>query len=263
MNQTLMGIWTRITWKPIILTLVWAAFSVSAFAADNVHPAEPPPMQSSPIWNRTGIYIGGHIGGLRFQSRDWTVRTPGGAFYGQSIGSHDANGWIGGIHVGYHYQLAKGFLIGLQGDYAWGDASGNHDSERETGVAYHSKVKSLATITGRLGYAVNRLLGYIRGGVAWERNDFWATTTILGTAYTADATLLGWTLGAGAEYAFTQRLFGFIEYDYYNFGTRNIAFTPQVSGLPTGYLDITQTTSAVRIGVSYRFGGSAASVTAP
>ena len=77
MNQTLMGIWTRITWKSIIVTLVWAALSVPAFAADNVHPAELPLMQSAPIWNRTGIYVGGHIGGLRFQSRDWTRRSIG------------------------------------------------------------------------------------------------------------------------------------------------------------------------------------------
>jgi outer membrane immunogenic protein len=116
------------------------------------------------------------------------VRTPGGAFFGQSLGGHEAHGWLGGGQGGCDYQFAGSFVIGLQGDYAWADAEGSHDSAREIGVAYHSKVKSLATATGRIGYAWDRFLGYVKGGGAWERDDYWATTIILGTAYTARVT---------------------------------------------------------------------------
>ncbi len=65
------------------------------------------------------------------------------------------------------------------------DAEGSHDSALEFGVAYHSKVKSLASVTGRIGYAWDRFLGYVKGGDAWERDNYWATTIVLGTAYTA------------------------------------------------------------------------------
>src|SRR6516225_2325952 len=93
--------------------------------------------------------------------------------------------FLGGAQVGCDYQFAGGFVIGVQGDDAWTNAEGSHDSAREIGVAYHSKVRSLASVTGRVGYAWDRFLGYVRSGGAWERDDYWATTIILGTAYTA------------------------------------------------------------------------------
>jgi outer membrane immunogenic protein len=208
-----------------------------------------------PIWGWTGCYLGGHAGGLWAKAQDWIVRTPGGAFYGQSLGQHEADGWLGGVQAGCDYQLAGGFVIGIQGDYAWANAEGSHDSAREIGVAYHSEVRSLTSVTGRVGYAWNRLLGYVRAGGAWERDDYWATTIILGTAYTARETRSGWTIGVGGEYAFTNFLSGFVEYSYYDFGTRTIAFTPQVAGLGPAFADIKETKNVVRAGLNFRFGG--------
>ena len=92
------------------------------------------------------------------------------------------------------------------------------------------KVKSLASVTGRVGYVWDRFLGYVSGGLAWERDDYWATTILLGTAYTARETRSGWTIGVGGEYAFTNFLSGFVEYGCYDYGTREIAFTPQYLG---------------------------------
>src|SRR5262249_34384725 len=145
----------------------------------------------------------------------------------------------------------------VQGDYAWTNAEGSHDSAREIGVAYHSRVRSLASVTGRVGYAWGRFLGYVRGGGAWERDDYWATTIILGTAYTARETRSGGTIGVGGEYAFTNLLSGFIEYSYYDFGTRQIAFTPQVAGLRPAFVYVKETKSVVRAGLNLRFGYAA------
>ena len=144
-------------------------------------------------------------------------------------------------------------MLGIQGDYAWTDAAGSHDSAREIGVAYHSKAKSLASVTGRVGYAWDRFLGYVKGGGAWERTDYWATTIVLGTAYTARETRSGWTIRVGGEYAFTNWLSGFVEYNYYDFGSRQIAFTPQVAGLGPGFLKIKETMSVVRAGLNLSF----------
>ena len=248
-------------WKFIMGVLAWVALSGLAMAADTGHIVGMASKPFAPILSRTGCYVGGHIGGIRSQSKDWTPRTPSGAYYGESLGSHDAESWLGGPQVGCDYQFAQGFVIGIQGDYAWANAENSHDSTRETGVAYHSTVKSLATVTGRLGYALYRLLGYVRGGIAWQRYDLWANTTILGTAYTASPTMLGWTIGVGAEYTLNRYLSSFVEYSYYNFGTSRVEFTPQVDGLRTGLLDITPTTNVLRIGVNYRFGGSEAPIT--
>jgi outer membrane immunogenic protein len=146
-------------------------------------------------------------------------------------------------------------VIGVQGDYAAADAEGSHDSAREIGVAYHSKIKSLASVTGRIGYGWDRFLGYVRGGGAWERDNYWATTIVLGTAYTARETRSGWTIGVGGEYAFTNFLSGFVEYSYYDFGTRDVGLTPQIVGLRPAFVDLKATTSVVRAGLNLRFGG--------
>jgi outer membrane immunogenic protein len=207
-----------------------------------------PPLYKAPpapaaFWNWTGCYIGGHAGGVWATQKDWIVKTPGAAFYGQSLGEHEANGSLGGVQAGCDYQFAGGFVTGIQGDYAWIDAEGRHDSARELGVAYHSKLRSLATVTGRIGYGWDRFLGYVKGGGAWERDDYWATTILLGTAYTAHEMRSGWNL-----------LAGFVEYNYYDFGTRQVAFTPQVAGLGPALADVRETKGVVRAGLNVRFG---------
>ena len=78
--------------------------------------------------------------------------------------------------------------------------------------------------------------------------------------YTAEVTRPGWTIGVGGEYAFTDFLSGFIEYGYYDFGTRQIGLTPQVAGLGPAFVDIKETRSVVRAGLNFRFGGDAARV---
>jgi outer membrane immunogenic protein len=132
--------------------------------------------------------------------------------------------------------------------------SGSHPSAREFRVTYHSRIGSLASVTGRVGYAWDRFLGYVKGGGAWERDSYAATTLILGTAYRANDTRSGWTNGGG-EYAITKFLSGFVEHDYYDFGTNTTRLTPQVPGLRPGFVDIEERANVVRAGLNVRFGG--------
>ncbi len=244
--------------KFLLGTAALMALVSPAVSADMRAPVYKAPLSIVPVWSWTGCYVGGHAGGLWATAKEWTVRTPGGAFYGESLGGHDVDSWLGGAQAGCDYQFAGGFVIGIAGDYALTDAEGFHDSVREFGVAYHSKVKSLATVTGRIGYAWDRFLGYVKSGGAWERDNYWATTIVLGTAYTARETRSGWTIGVGGEYAFTNVLSGFVEYNYADFGTRQVGFTPQISGLGPAFVDIKETKSVVRAGLNFRFGGYAA-----
>src|SRR5256885_840087 len=65
-----------------------------------------------------------------------------------------------------------------------------------------------------------------KGGGAWERDDYsWFVTAVPGIALTASETRGGWTVGVGGEYAFLDWLTGFVEYDYYDFGTRTVSHT--------------------------------------
>ncbi len=45
-----------------------------------------------------------------------------------------------------------------------------------------------------------------------------------GVSTSTSETRRGWTIGIGGEYAFTNRVSAFVEYDYYAFGTRSVAF---------------------------------------
>lgn len=207
-----------------------------------------------PAWSWTGCYAGGHAGGLWGKSEKWIVRTQGGAFQGQSLGGHDVDDFVGGVQAGCDYQFTGGFVVGVRGDYGWTQASGTHPSAREFGVFYHSEIEALASVTGRIGYAWDRLLVYVKAGAAWEDVDYSASTIIVGTAFRASDTRSGWTIGGGGEYAITEHLSAFIEYGYYDFGTERVRFTPQLVGLSTAFLDIEETANVVRAGVNLRFG---------
>jgi outer membrane immunogenic protein len=229
------------------------ALTMSARAAD-LGPGYDTP-QVSQAWSWSGCYVGGDAGGFWGRSEKWIVRTPGGDFEGQSLGSHDLSSWIAGVQGGCDYQFLNGFVIGAKGGYAWTDARGSHASTHETGVFYHSGADFLASAGGRMGYGWGRVLGYVTGGAAWEGDDYSASTIIIGTAYRASDTRFGWTVGVGGEYAFNKFLSGFVEYGHYDFGTEDIGLTPQVAGLRRAFVDIDETSDVVRGGLNLRFGG--------
>ena len=99
----------------------------------------------------------------------------------------------------------------------------------------------------------------MKGGGAWEKDEY--HISFPGTTFaTAGETRSGWTIGVGGEYAFTNYFSGFVEYNYYDFGSRDNTFT--FAGGGTTLIDIKETKSVVRAGLNWRFGGWAAPVTA-
>jgi outer membrane immunogenic protein len=207
----------------------------------------PPPVVVAYSW--TGCYIGGHVGGL-WATKDWSNRV------GISLGSHDVDSWLGGVQAGCDYQFAGGFLIGIQGDYAWTDAEGSHLFAPDN-FTNRSRIKSLASVTGRMGYAWDRFLGYVKGGGAWERDHYEVFDNLNSDLFTASETRSGWTVGVGGEYAFTNLLSGFVEYNYYNFGSRDNTFDPGAF-----IINIKERKSVVKAGLNLRFGGWTAPVAA-
>jgi outer membrane immunogenic protein len=239
--------------KKLLLGSVAVAALIAgpALAADlrvnaPVYKAPPPVVGYS--W--TGCYIGGHVGGL-WAHKEWTLQPPDPVI---PLGSNDVNSWLGGVQAGCDYQFAGGWVIGIQGDYAWTDANGSHVDALVDGTTNRSRVRSLATVTGRIGYAWDRFLGYVKGGGAWERDNY--DRFILGTGVLFDSaseTRGGWTVGVGGEYAFTNFLSGFVEYNYYDFGDRTLAFTTP-AGVFTDNINVRERKSVIRGGLNFRWG---------
>jgi len=235
--------------RTIVLGAVTIVLVTPSIAADLQAPAPAwrPPLTA---WNWSGCHVGGNAGGYWGDSTQWTVETPGGAFFGESLGEHAVGSWLAGAQAGCDYQFAGGFLAGLEGSYDFAHGEGSHDSAREFGVAYHSEIDGLASATGRIGYAWGNFLGYVKGGAAWQRDGYSASTILVGTAYSANETRPGWTIGLGGEYAFTSFLSAFVEYNYYEFGTRSVALTPEIVGLGPASVGIKETGSTVRGGLN-------------
>jgi len=221
-----------------------------AIAADISRPVYKAPPPPPPMYRWTGCYVGGHVGGL-WANKDWTLAAPDPV---TPLGSHNANSWIAGLQAGCDYQFYGGFVIGIQGDYAWTDANGSF-VDTVDGVTDQTRIRSLGTVTGRIGYAWDRLLGYVKGGWAWERDNYDRFTIPGGAlAGTASETRPGWTIGVGAEYAFTNFLSGFIEYNHYDFGTRTVTFV-DAAGAFNDNIDIRERKDVVKVGVNLRWGG--------
>jgi outer membrane immunogenic protein len=242
--------------KKIVLTTValTALIAAPALAADIGRPVyrAPPPAPAYPVYgfSWTGCYVGGHIGGL-WAHKEWFDHDFGSITFGRSDGTHDPSGALGGVQVGCDYQFAGGFVAGVAGDYAWTDADDSNLSLLFPGFTNHSRVKSLSSVTGRVGYAWDRFLGYVKGGGAWERDEYDFTNGLL--IGTASETRSGWTVGIGGEYAFSNLLSGFVEYNHYDFGDRDVTFV-QNNGF-TSNVGIKETKDVVKAGLNLRWGG--------
>ena len=115
------------------------------------------------------------------------------------------------------------------------------------------KNKSLASVTGRVGYALDRWLPYVKAGGAWT-SDLYNTynTSTSATSSNASASRNGWTAGGGIEYTIISNLSIFIEYDWYDFGTKSVNFNTNVSGLPAA-VDVKERDSVVKVGLNWTF----------
>jgi len=224
--------------------------SLPAAAADlPIRPRAYKALPQAYAYSWSGCYVGGNVGGLWVRQEFIDPPT------GVSHGSHDASSVPGGVQGGCNYQLAGGWVLGIQGDYDWSDADGNHFDPVTTTTTIHSHTKSLASVTGRIGYAWDRLLGYVKGGAAWERDRYDITVNATGATFaTARETRGGWTVGIGAEYAFSQWLTAFLEYDHYGFDTRTIPFDViQIScGCTSLRADIRESKDIFKVGINLK-----------
>jgi outer membrane immunogenic protein len=210
-----------------------AALTSAAAAADLPRPAPQPyykaPAAYAPAYSWTGFYIGVNGGG-GFGRSDW-----------DSTGSFDISGGLVGGTVGYNYQFGQA-VAGIEGDIDWADINGTTN----TFCTFGCKTSDtwLSTVRGRLGYAADRFLPFVTGGLAF--GDVRATTPGFAGNSTTNT---GWTLGAGLEFAIAGNWTAKAEYLYVDLGKFNC-------GLACGAAvtdNVSFTSNLVRAGVNYRF----------
>lgn len=174
-----------------------------AQAADAVSAAvEPPPMAAEEVsaWSWAGGYAGVQGG---YGWGDTTLSQGG------TSGDVDFDGGRFGGFAGYNWSVGPSVILGVEADIAY-------DWNEFTSGTEQLKTTVQGGIRARAGYAVDRALLYAAGG--------WTATQLSyeDTGVSIDETLNGWTVGAGVDYAVTDRIFARGEYRYNDYGSTQV-----------------------------------------
>jgi outer membrane immunogenic protein len=228
---------------PLVCAVLLLA-SVSAQAAD-IHRAAPvykaPSADPAPqAFDWTGFYLGlngGYAGGRS----SWSDPAAGAA----SGGFNTSGGTVGG-QIGYNWQTGP-LVLGAESDMNWlnsrGSSSAGGVCATDGGGNCQTQQNWLGTTRARVGYAFDRWLPYITGGVAYGHVR---ATQPSGTSST---TRTGWVAGGGVEYGISRNWSAKLEYLHADLGTAT--FMGAASGTPT--LSVPIKDDLARVGLNYRW----------
>jgi outer membrane immunogenic protein len=199
-------------------------------------------------------------------------------------------GVLAGGQAGCDVQVAPHWVIGVAADGSGANIAGNLGTETGSTTAFgfpipaptrvsatgvqSLRTDALATATARIGYAIYRGgLFYLKGGAAWEQSKYSVSGTVSTTAcstyvapnctaffptanspfnFTADDWRVGWTAGIGTEWMIVGNWSVSGEYDFLDFGTRNVNFTDPT--LSSNTFSVRQYIHELKLGINYRFG---------
>ena len=233
----------------VLVSTAAILISVSARAADlpaRVQPAAP--VAYAPSFSWTGFYIGGELGWIRTDP-DYTT---GAVLLGTPFLVSATTGKDGlsyGILAGYNYQ-AGNVVLGVEGDFeGWTVGKIRYTSITGDFLTAHSKWGG--SVRGRLGFAADRALFYVAGGAAFVSSKTSIPTT--GISIGSDDTRVGWTVGAGIDYAFTNNWFTGVEYRYSQFEFKSFVYPIPVLNLGTIGLKQDLSNNQVTARIGYKF----------
>jgi outer membrane immunogenic protein len=210
------------------------------------------PYEFVPLW--TGLYFGGHAGAAwdktKLHDKFDYVGDP------EVNANLSGIGVLGGAQAGYNYQLGH-FVFGLEGDGGYLGISANksanglkpsgnsctaqygkYDIETYYGnicqvdTKYSVSSNLYGDLTARAGFLMSRTLLYVKGGAAILDADIkenysgqnCKTLGICGSGgpstfnFDHSEMLVGWTAGAGVEYALNTSWSFKAEYQHFDFG---------------------------------------------
>ena len=179
------------------------------------------------VYNWTGFYVGVNGGG------GWGRSTWSGATGTNSLNT--SGGLLGGT-IGYNYQMGQA-VFGLEGDLDWSNIHGSSVAAPCT-TSCETRNAWLGTARGRIGYAFDRFMPFVTGGLAV--GDIKNSVAGVGSSTSTKA---GWALGGGIEAALSGPWTAKVEYLYADLGRGS-----SVLGSDTRF-----NTNLVRAGINYRF----------
>jgi outer membrane immunogenic protein len=183
------------------------------------------PAYVATMYNWTGPYIGLNAGG------GWGRSSFSAPF---ATGSFDTSGGVVGGTLGYNWQVGQG-VFGLETDLDWSNIRG---STACGGTSCETRNSWLGTLRGRVGFAMDRMMPYVTGGLAY--GDIRTNVAGIGSA---TSTKTGWTLGGGVEFALAAPWTAKLEYLYADLG----------NGGGVGGSSASVRTNILRAGINYRF----------
>src|SRR6266566_8109598 len=204
------------------------------------------PIKGSPpvaTYNWAGLYVGGHVG-AGFSYRNWTL--------GDGAVSEAGDAVMIGGQIGFNHQVGK-WMIGIESDASWGNLKG--ETVCPDGInSCWTRQTWLGTVTGRIGYAFDPALFYLKGGAAFTRADYFKTAPIPSTLdERGSGARNGWTAGVGMDYALWNNWSLRLEYDYLNFGSRTFALSSSATGMFAENVTVGQKAHEVKLGLNYLF----------
>jgi outer membrane immunogenic protein len=218
----------------------FTALTAGAALAADIPPARYVPPARAPAyvpffsWN--GFYLGINAG-YGWGDSKWTDNVTA-----ATTGNFDTSGAVIGGTAGYNLQTGS-MVFGVETDFDWSNIKGTTVVGCPA-PGCETTNEWLGTARARLGYAIDRALPYVTGGLAYGQ----VKGTVPGVGSFSD-TSIGWTAGGGFEYAFAGNWSAKLEYLYVDLGaaTCNAACS---GGNP---FDVEFTAHLLRGGLNYKF----------
>lgn len=215
-----------------LLGLALVAAGPCAHAADlGLAPLYKAPPAVATTYNWSGFYLGANGGGA------W------GDSHWQGAARTDLSGGLAGGTAGYNYQTGP-VVLGVEGDIDWSGLSGSTSSAACPGGSCGTSETWLSTVRGRAGYAFDRFLPYVTGGLAVGDIRANAPGVPGGSATNA-----GWTLGGGVEFALPGNWSAKAEYLHVDLGSFNCGTGCGIA--PNENVSLRE--NVFRAGVNYHF----------
>ena len=250
-----------------------ALIGTPALAADMPLKAPLPP---APAWSWTGFYLGGNIGYSvgRDPTNQFLNGIVGGVGVNTILGTTDdvsPIGFLGGGQIGYNWQMAPQWLIGIEADFQGADQRGSSCSlicGLET-LTVQQKLDWFGTVRARMGYVNGDYLWYVTGGGAYaevETNESLSVSVagagaggfLGGLNMSTDRG--GWVVGGGVETHLWYNWTAKVEALYMDLGqiTNTYAIAAGVFGGPgSGPASVTVSSNIrdyiFRTGLNYKF----------
>ena len=214
------------------------AASAADLGARPYMPYTKAPAYVDALYNWSGFYLGGHVGGSS-TNQNWTnagnTTAFGDLIPGEGFRQRGA-GVFGGGQMGYNWQ-ASNYVFGLEGTASAMNNRGSVvNSVFGLGLDDQFSWRSnwMATITGRVGYAVTNNLFYAKGGYAGVSNRLSVEDANPNPSTGSGSHTQwhnGWTVGAGWEYGITPNWIVGLEYDYSAFETKRYQLAGAAPGV--------------------------------